>query len=78
MPSWPYQKCPGQPPALRVLQGGVPDDAELAALVVALTTLGGSAAAPRPSSRWADRRAALREPLHPGPGAWVAGARPSR
>jgi hypothetical protein len=55
---------------------GEPDDAELAALTVVLAAAasGGPAStgpAPR-TSFWADRQAALRQPLHPGPGGWKA------
>jgi hypothetical protein len=66
-------------PALVVISGGEPGGDELAALVIALGTLAGDARpAPRPPSRWADRRASLRTPLDHGPGRWLAGARPSR
>jgi hypothetical protein len=58
-------------PLLRVVHGGTPTAAELAALVTAV------AASRRPEtreaarrSRWLDREALLRRPLLPGPGAW--------
>ncbi|RZQ62760.1 acyl-CoA carboxylase subunit epsilon [Amycolatopsis suaedae] len=69
-------------PLLRVVRGN-PDDVELAALtaVVAAAAAGEASAAngparPRPTSRWADRAANLRQPPHPGPGAWRASALP--
>jgi Acyl-CoA carboxylase epsilon subunit len=54
---------------------GEPDDAELAALTAVLAAaasapLDPSAGEDRDRSFWIDRRAALRQPLHPGPGAW--------
>jgi hypothetical protein len=52
---------------------GEPDDAELAALtaVVLAAASSGSVAGPAtPRSLWADKRAAQRRPLTPGPGAW--------
>jgi hypothetical protein len=59
---------------------GEPDDAELAALTVVLAaaaTGGPASTGPaRRTSCWADRQAALRQPLHPGPGAWKASALP--
>jgi hypothetical protein len=67
-----------QRPLLRVIHGGEPTAEETAALVMAVTLLsssGAGSAEPAPS-RWASREAALRRPLHPGPGAWVASARP--
>lgn len=68
-------------PLLRVIRGGEPTAEETAALVTVLASLaaraGAGAAEPTPPSRWASRRSALRQPLHPGPGAWVASARPS-
>ncbi|PXY32826.1 acyl-CoA carboxylase subunit epsilon [Prauserella muralis] len=69
----------GSPPLLRVLRGN-PDDAELAALTAVVAGLA-SAERPEPpappiASRWADRAALLRAPLHPGPGAWRASALP--
>ncbi|WP_253829907.1 acyl-CoA carboxylase subunit epsilon [Prauserella aidingensis] len=62
---------------LRVVRGE-PDDAELAALtavVAGLAAHGDDAEAEQPArSRWADRAAAIRRPLTPGPGAWRASA----
>jgi hypothetical protein len=57
---------------------GEPRPEELAALVAVLTA---RAAAPtgaqeRDPGLWADREAALRRPLHPGPRAWRAAALP--
>ncbi|MCP2254958.1 Acyl-CoA carboxylase epsilon subunit [Prauserella aidingensis] len=64
-------------PLLRVVRGE-PDDAELAALtavVAGLAAHGDDAEAEQPArSRWADRAAAIRRPLTPGPGAWRASA----
>jgi hypothetical protein len=67
------------PPALVVVHGGEPSAEELAALVVAMGAVAGTAstASPRPRSGWADRRAQLRRPLNHGPGQWAAGARPT-
>ena len=66
-------------PGLVVVHGGVPTDEEVAALVVALSAAATPVdAEPAVTSRWADRRALLRRPLNPGPGAWAASARPSR
>jgi len=65
---------------LRVVRGN-PDDVELAALTAVVAA---AASAPRPEekplrrSRWADRSAMLRAPLHPGRGAWRASALPRR
>lgn len=69
---------PEQPasPLLRVVRGE-PTPEELAALVVVLAAAAGRAGrrpAPRPPSRWSDRRAPVRVPLH-GPGGWVNSAR---
>jgi hypothetical protein len=53
---------------------GNPTPEELAAVVAVLAAR--PAGAPEeeaaPVSRWNDRAAALRTPLHPGPGAWHA------
>lgn len=65
-------------PLLRVVHGE-PDDTELAALtaVVAAAASSGNGAPPKPRrSRWADRAAGLRMPLHPGEGAWRASGLP--
>ena len=67
-----------QRPLLRVIHGGEPTPEETAALVATVAVLAarGDGGDPPPPSRWASREAALRRPLHPGPGAWVASARP--
>ena len=65
-------------PFVRVVRGE-PTAEELAALVVALAaTAGAEPTAPLPPVRsgWASYADAIRAPLHPGPGAWVASARP--
>lgn len=69
-------------PLLRIVRGQ-PDDAEIAALTAATTSLSApqSAETPAPLSTWANRAAALRypagrRPLHPTPGAWRAAALP--
>jgi hypothetical protein len=66
-------------PFLRVIRGGEPTAEETAALVTALSVVAGRGGSVEeaPQSQWASRRAGLRRPLHPGPGAWVASARPS-
>jgi hypothetical protein len=68
------------PPLLRVIHGGDPTPEETAALVAAVTVVAARATEREPvaSSQWASRQAGLRRPLHPGPGAWAAGARPGR
>jgi len=58
-------------PFLRVVRGE-PTAAELAALVVVLAAAGPAAPEAEARSRWADRGAALRRPLHAGRGAWQA------
>ena len=64
------------PPLLRVVHGGEPTAEETAALVAAVALRSAAPAVPRPmASRWASHDAALRRPLTPGPGAWVASAR---
>ncbi|MGH3492104.1 MAG: acyl-CoA carboxylase subunit epsilon [Sciscionella sp.] len=65
-------------PLLRVVRG-TPDEAELAALTTIVATLGSDAQPATDSaspSRWADRAALVRAPLHAGPGAWRASALP--
>jgi acyl-CoA carboxylase epsilon subunit len=54
---------------------GEPDDVEIAALTAVLAVASSSATGrraveDRDRSFWIDRRAALRQPLRPGPGAW--------
>jgi hypothetical protein len=53
---------------------GEPTPEELAAVVAVLASRGSAEAEPeRPApSRWSDRRRLVRQPLHPGPGAWRA------
>ena len=66
------------PPFLTVVRGE-PTEEELAALVVALAARGDaeSTVPPPPLRRgWASYADAVKAPLHPGPGAWVASARP--
>lgn len=60
-------------PVLRVVRGA-PDDLELAALVAVLHAREAAPAAsePEPPSAWSDRSRLLRQPRHPGPGAWRA------
>jgi hypothetical protein len=63
---------------LRIVRGA-PSDEELAALIVALAALEGTAA-PEPLARpsaWLDSVYRLRRPLHPGAGTWRAAALPS-
>jgi hypothetical protein len=65
-------------PFLRIVRG-TPDDAELAALTAVLAAAASAPAAPSRQerrSRWADRARLLRQPLHPGEGAWRASAFP--
>ena len=73
-------QTPEQRRALFRVVRGEPDDAELAALTVVLAAAssGGPASTgpARRTSFWADRQAALRQPLHSGPGAWKASTLP--
>jgi len=73
-------QTPEQRRALFRVVRGEPDDAELAALTVVLAAAasGGPASTgpARRTSYWPDRQAALRQPLHPGPGAWKASPLP--
>ena len=58
-------------PVLRIVHGGEPTADELAALTIALATVAArTTELAQPRSRWNDRGALLRRPLHPGPGAW--------
>ncbi len=68
---------PGSRPVLRVVRGE-PTAAELAAVVVVLSSRPGPAAAgPRQAGRnWAARSRLVRDPLSSGPGAWRASALP--
>jgi len=53
---------------------GNPSPEDVAAVVAVLTARPAAAPAEEPAapSRWNDRAAAVRRPLHPGPGAWQA------
>jgi len=70
-------------PLLRIIRGE-PDDAEIAALTVAVTAMAAAVtradatASPATQSRsvWVSHAASLRQPLTPGPGAWRTSARP--
>lgn len=72
------EQTPEQRRALFRVVRGEPDDAELAALTAVLAAAASAPPAPadtedgRGRNRWVDRQAALRRPLHPGPGAWKA------
>lgn len=64
-------------PALRIVRGE-PTDAEVVALVTALTAASAAPPAPeRARSRWAERAAQLRTPLPHGSDAWRAATRRS-
>ncbi|SFQ21498.1 Acyl-CoA carboxylase epsilon subunit [Amycolatopsis arida] len=65
-------------PLLRVVRGA-PEETELAALTAVVAAAASAVpepAAPVARSRWADRAALVRAPLHPGPAAWRASADP--
>jgi hypothetical protein len=69
-------------PLLRVVKG-TPDETELAALTAVIAAAAAAAAAapadrPAPPRRswWGDKEVAVRQPLHPGEGAWRASALP--
>lgn len=53
---------------------GSPTPEELAAVLAVLTSAGTAVEEPEqaPVSLWNDRGALLRQPVHPGPGAWRA------
>jgi hypothetical protein len=77
------ESTPEQRRALLRVVRGEPDDIELAALTVVLTAAvrAGCAEHPARGQRhglgvWVDRRAQLRRPLYPGPGAWQASVLP--
>ena len=55
---------------------GTPTPVELAVLVAVIASRGGGGDEPEqaPPSLWASPAARLRQPLHPGPGAWAASA----
>jgi hypothetical protein len=65
-------------PLLRVVRGA-PTDEELAALTVVLAAKAAAVPEqpPQPRKEWRNRAALLRRPLHPGPDAWRASARPN-
>jgi hypothetical protein len=56
---------------------GSPTPEELAAVVAVLASRPAAPAAEEPAerSRWNDPASLMRQPLHPGPGAWRAGLR---
>jgi hypothetical protein len=70
----------GVRPALRIVAGN-PTEEELAAVTVVLSALAARPVAEptpvQPAGGWADPAHRVRVPLHPGPGAWQASARPS-
>ncbi len=59
---------------MRLEVTGSPTPEELAAVVAVLAAVPAGAAEPEPvaTSRWNDRAALLRRPVHPGPDAWRA------
>jgi hypothetical protein len=67
-----------QTPLLRVVTGE-PTAEELAALTVVVAALSQRRPRRRPTpvGAWASRTAAVRTPLQPGPGGWLAAGRPS-
>lgn len=69
---------PSSEPLLRVVRGNAtPEEtAAIVAVVLARSGDGEDAAPAAPRSAWSDRRAQLRRPLHPGPGAWRRSALP--
>lgn len=73
-------RTPEERRALFRVVRGEPDDIELAALTVVLAAAASSGAEEpednRAHSVWVDRQAQLRQPLHPGPGAWKASVLP--
>jgi len=67
---------PPAPPYLRVVRGD-PTAEEVAALVVALAAVSGSAAAPQPlRSQWRNRARNIRPAIGPSAGAWRASGLP--
>jgi hypothetical protein len=60
-------------PLLRIVRGDATPE-ELAALVAVLTARGQGDAEPAPAPRSAWGRPQLRQPLTPGPGAWLLSA----
>jgi hypothetical protein len=69
------------PVRLQVVRGN-PDDAELAAVLVALASRSqpprDAADGDHPRGGWGDREARLRLAVHPAPGAWRASGRAGR
>jgi hypothetical protein len=66
------------PPLLRIVRGN-PDDEELAALTVVIAAVASApAGGPGPPRRswWSDKAIAVRQPVHPGEGAWRASSLP--
>jgi hypothetical protein len=64
-------------PAFRVVRGH-PTEEEVAALLVVLSALAAAeptTTPPATDSGWASYARAVRAPLQPGPGAWLASAR---
>ena len=61
-------------PALRIVRGGNPTPAELAAVVLAVTAAAAAVTSGEEAGRrrggWADRSAGLRQPLRGGVAAW--------
>jgi Acyl-CoA carboxylase epsilon subunit len=62
-------------PLLRIVRGEPTDD-ELAAVVVALTSLAAGAAEAPPRSPWRSWGRSIRPLAHPSPGAWRASGLP--
>ena len=57
---------------IRIVRGA-PSDAEVAAVVLVLAATGtAEPTVPRRRERWGEPAELLRQPLHPGPGAWSA------
>ena len=57
---------------IRIVRGA-PTDAEVAAVVLVLAAIGtDEPSVPRRRERWGEPAELLRQPLHPGPGAWSA------
>jgi Acyl-CoA carboxylase epsilon subunit len=62
-------------PLLRVVRGN-PSPEELAALIAVVSARGAAVEEPPPPARSLWAAPSLRQPLHPGPGAWRASALP--
>ncbi len=70
---------PAREPALRVIRGDASAE-EVAALVAVLMARAAVSEPEAPApvrSAWSDRSRLVRQPLHPGPGAWRRSALPS-